>query len=83
MGEFINTSSAAIIGVLFVGIAALIGWGHRRNPRALAAIVIVFAVLFAGYWSARHGPSDVATLAEVDGVLAAGTPVILEYYSDT
>ena len=83
MGEFINAHSAAIIGVLFLLIVSLLAWDYRRRPRALAILAFVVVVLFAGYWTSRHGPSDVGTLAEVDSVLASGKPVVLELYSDT
>ena len=54
--------------------------GHAGD---LTVIAFVILVLGAGYADARHGPSDVATIAEVDGILSAGTPVVLEFYSDT
>lgn len=83
MGEFVNTHSAAIIGVLFLLIVGLLAWDYRRRPRVLVAIAFVSIVLFAGYWTSRHGPSDVGTIAGVDAVLASGQPVVLELYSDT
>ena len=83
MSEFVNTYSAAIAGVLFLAIAGLLAWDYRRTPRALAVLALVVVVLAAGYSTSRHGPSDAGTLAEVDAVLAAGTAVVLELYSDT
>jgi hypothetical protein len=40
-------------------------------------------VLSAGYWTARTGPSDIASIAEVDAMLASGSPVVPQLYSDT
>ena len=82
MGEFINNNSVTLIGLLVFGVAAMFAWDHRRSWRSLAVIAGVLLVLFGGYWTSRHGPSDVASIAEVDIVLAAGSPVVLEVYSD-
>ncbi len=82
MGEFLNNNSAVIlIGLLLIALGWY-AWDYRRSKRALAVFAAVAIVIVGGYLSARHGPSDVATLAEVDAVLAAGAPVVLEVYSD-
>ena len=83
MGEFINNNSVWILAVLVFGIGGFFAWEHRRSWRALAIIAAVLVVLSAGYWTSRQGPSDVATIDEVDGVLARGAPVVLEVYSDS
>ena len=83
MAELLNNNSALIILVLLAGVVGLFGWEHRRSKRALAVIAAIVVVLSAGYLSARNGPSDVASIAEVDAILAAGVPVVLEVYSDT
>ena len=82
MGEFLNNNSAVIlIGILLI-ILGWYAWDYRRSKRALAVFAALAIVIVGGYAGARHGPSDVATLAEVDAVLAAGVPVVLEVYSD-
>ena len=83
MGEFINHNSALFIAVAFLGIMSTFAWKRRRSAKALVVIAVVTLVLVSGYWTSREGPSDVATIAEVDGILSAGTPVVLEFYSDT
>ncbi|MCH8849356.1 MAG: hypothetical protein IIC89_00860 [Chloroflexi bacterium] len=82
MGEFLNNNSAAIlIGLLLITLAWY-AWDYRRSKRALAVFAAVAIVIVGGYLGVRQGPSDVATLAEVDAVLASGAPVVLEVYSD-
>ena len=82
MGALLNSNSAVIlVGMLLVALGWY-AWDYRRSKRALAVFAAVAIVLVGGYLSARHGPSDVASLAEVDAVLAAGVPVILQVYSD-
>ena len=83
MGEFINNNSVWILAVLLYGVAAMFAWEHRRSWRSLAAIAFVLLVLTSGYLTSRHGPSDVASIVEVDAVFASGIPVVLELYSDT
>ena len=83
MGEFINHNSALLIAVAFFGIMGMFAWERRSSAKALFAIAGITLVLVGGYWTSREGPSDVATIAEVDGILSAGTPVVLEFYSDT
>lgn len=83
MGEFINNNSVWILAILLYGVAAIFAWEHRRSWRSLAAIAFVLVVLTSGYLTSRHGPSDVASIAEVDSVLGSGAPVVLELYSDT
>ena len=82
MGQILNNNSAAIlIGIMLIALAWY-AWDYRRSKRALAVFAAVAIVLVGGFLSARHGPSDVASLADVDAVLAAGAPVVLEIYSD-
>ena len=82
MGAFLNNNSAVIlIGMLLIALGWY-AWDYRRSKRALAVFAVVAIVLVGGFLSARHGPSDVATLAEVDAVLAGGVPVVLQVYSD-
>ena len=82
MGEFLNNNSAVIlIGILLITLGWY-AWDYRRSKRALAVFAMIAIVIVGGYLGARHGPSDVATLAEVDAVLASGAPVVLEVYSD-
>ena len=83
MGEFINHNSALLIAGAFLGIMGVFAWDRRRSAKALVVIASITLVLVGGYWTSREGPSDVATIAEVDGILSAGTPVVLEFYSDT
>ena len=82
MGTFINNNSAVILVGLLLAVMGWYAWDYRRNMRALGVIAAVAVVLVSGYASARHGPSDVATLAEVDRVLSGGAAVVLEVYSD-
>ena len=82
MGELLNNNSAAILIGMLLATLGWYAWDYRRSKRALAVFAAVAIVLVGGYLGARHGPSDVATLAEVDAVLASGAPVILEVYSD-
>lgn len=82
MGPFLNNNSAVIlIGILLITLGWY-AWDYRRSKRALAVFAAVAVVIVGGYLSAGSGPSDVATLAEVDAVLASGSPVVLEVYSD-
>jgi thiol-disulfide isomerase/thioredoxin len=83
MSEFINNNSAWIIGILVFGVGGIFAREQRRSWKAVASIALVLFVLSAGYWTARTGPSDVGSIAEVDAVLASGSPVVLELYSDT
>jgi thiol:disulfide interchange protein len=83
VGEWVNNNSVWILGVALSGVAGWFAWQQRRSWRSLALIFFVVFVLSAGYWTSRQGPSDVATIAAVDAVLASGTPVVLEVYSDT
>ncbi|MDA1036494.1 MAG: thioredoxin family protein [Chloroflexi bacterium] len=83
MGEFINNNSVWILAILLCGVAASFAWQHRHSWRSLAVIAFVLVVLTSGYLTSRHGASDVASIAEVDAVLASGAPVVLELYSDT
>ncbi|MCH7993952.1 MAG: c-type cytochrome [Planctomycetes bacterium] len=72
MGEFLNNNSAVIlIGMLLIALGWY-AWDYRRSKRALAVFAAVAIVIVGGYLGARHGPSDVATLAEVDAALASG-----------
>ena len=82
MGEFLNNNSAAILIGLVLVTLGWYAWDYRRSKRALAVFAAVAVLLVGGFLSARHGPSDVATMAGVDAVLAAGMPVVLEVYSD-
>lgn len=82
MATFINNNSALILLVMLVASIAWLGWDYRRRKRALVVLAAIAVVLIGGYLSAQAGPSDVATLAEVDAVLASGAPVVLEIYSD-
>ena len=82
MATFINNNSALILLVMFVASIAWLGWDYRRSKRALGVFAAIAVVLIGGYVSSQAGPSDVATLAEVDAVLASGAPVVLEVYSD-
>ena len=82
MGALLNNNSAVIlVGLLLVALGWY-AWDYRQSKRALAVFAAVAIVLVGGYLSARHGPSDVASLAEVDAVLGSGVPVILQVYSD-
>ena len=81
--EFINNNSVWIIGILVFGAGGMFAWEHRRSWKVVASIVLVLFVLSAGYWTARTGSSDVASIAEVDAMLASGSPVVLQLYSDT
>jgi thiol:disulfide interchange protein len=83
MSEFINNNSATMIAVLVLAIAGMFAWEQRRSWRGLVAIAAVLFVLGAGWATSRHGPSDIANLAELDAAIATGTPVVLELYSDT
>ncbi len=82
MGALLNNNSAVIlVGMLLVALGWY-AWDYRRSKRALAVFAAVAIVLVGGSLSARHGPSDVASLAGVDAVLGSGVPVILQVYSD-
>jgi hypothetical protein len=83
MGEFINHNSALLIAVAFFGIMGMFAWERRNSAKALVVIAGITLVLVGGYWTSREGPSDVATIAEVDGILNTGIPVVLAFYSDT
>ncbi len=81
MGQLLNNNSAVIlIGMMLIALAWY-AWDYRRSKRALAVFAAVAIVLVGGYLSARHGPSDVASLAEVDAVLASVLPVVLYVFS--
>lgn len=83
MGEFINHNSALLIAIAFFGIMGMFAWERRSSAKTLVAIVGITLVLVGGYWTSREGPSDVATIVEVDSILGAGVPVVLAFYSDT
>ena len=51
----------------------------RRN---IVAIIIILGLL-AGYFVLRTAPSDVASVAELEAMMAGGQPVLLEFYSNT
>ena len=82
MGALLNNNSAVIlVGMLLVALGWY-AWDYRRSKRTLAVFAAVAIVIVGGYLGVRQGPSDVATLAEVDAVLASGAPLVLEVYSD-
>ena len=83
MGEWLNYNSALIVLVLIAVMLAWFAWEHRRSWRALAVLAVIAVAVFGGYATSRHGPSDVATLAEVDALVGNGTPVVLEFLSDS
>ncbi len=83
VAEFVNNNSAVLVAVAFLGIMGMFAWDHRRSTRALLAMGAVTLVLAGGFWTSREGPSDVATIAEVDRIVGSGTPVVLEVYSDS
>ena len=83
MVEFINHNSVLFIGLLLFGTMGMLAWNRRSSAKALMIIVSITLILVGGYWPSRAGQSDVANIAEVDAILSVGTPVILEFYSDT
>lgn len=83
MLELINRNSALLAVVLLLAAVAWTAWDYRRNKAVLAGIAVVLLVVAAGYSQARHGPSDASSLTGFDALLAAGSPVVLEVYSDT
>jgi hypothetical protein len=83
MVEFINHNSVLFIGLLLFGTMGMLAWNRRSSAKALMITVGITLILVGGYWTSREGPSDVANIAEVDAILSIGTPVILEFYSDT
>ena len=82
MWSFISNNSAVIALVIIVGVIFYYAWTNRGNLKVAIALTLIALVLGAGYLSARHGPSDVATIAEVDSLVGSGQSVVVEVYSD-
>ena len=79
---FISQNSATLaLLIIFVMLGSYV-WTNRRNRKVAVALTLVVLAIGAGYFSARHGPSEAATIAEVDALLGSGQPVVLEVYSD-
>jgi thiol-disulfide isomerase/thioredoxin len=83
MPSIINQYSAVLALTLLLAVLALVAWDYRRRRRVVVALVLVGVLLVAGYASARHGPSSVASAAEAEALIGGGTPVVLEVYSDS
>ncbi len=83
MWSFISNNSAAIALVIIVGVIVYYAWANRGNLKVAIALTLVALALGAGYLSARHGPSDIATIAEVDSLVGSGQGVVVEVYSDS
>lgn len=83
MPEFINNNSALILAFVLLLTVGWFIWDYRRNKKVLMAIIAIVLVLGAGYAQTRHGPSDVDSVEAFDALLAQGTPIVLEIYSDT
>ena len=45
-------------------------------------LLIVLALIVGAFFFLRHRPSDVASLDELDGLLGAGQPTVVEFYSN-
>ena len=45
-------------------------------------LLIVLGLILGAFIFLRHRPSDVASLNELDGLLSAGQPTVVEFYSN-
>jgi len=45
-------------------------------------LLIVLGLIVAAFIFLRHRPSNVASLDELDGLLSAGQPTVVEFYSN-
>ena len=79
---FISQNSATFALLIIMVMLGYYVWTNRRNRKVALALTLVVLAIGAGYLSARHGPSEAATIAEVDALLGTGQPVVLEVYSD-
>lgn len=76
--EFVNRNSYAIAGAILAVWAASYAL-RARNVRSLALLVVVaIALVVPPIWLR----SSQSSLGELDRVLAAGQPAMLELYSD-
>ena len=59
--------------------------GGRLCPRTggyLLFTLIVLGLIVGAFIFLRHRPSNVASLDELDGLLSAGQPTVVEFYSN-
>lgn len=71
MSEFIIKNSAIIVGIVVFGIMGMFASDHPCSTKALVVLASITLVFTGGYWTSREGPSDVAAIAEVNGILDA------------
>ena len=45
-------------------------------------LLIVLGLIVGAFIFLRHRPSNVASLEELDGLLSAGQPTVVEFYSN-
>ena len=77
--EFVNRNSYAIAAAILAVWAGSYAF-RARTPRSLVLLVVVAAALIAPPLWLRS--SSQPSLGELDHVLAAGQPAMLELYSD-
>ncbi|HUN05479.1 MAG TPA: hypothetical protein PLQ56_02715 [Aggregatilineales bacterium] len=79
---FNQFSFVLMVGFGFLMLIALMRW-RRVAWGQIMGIVLVISILTGVVWSAlRPGGSSVASLEEARTQLAAGKPVLIEFYSN-
>lgn len=81
MRAFLNQHSYFFVGLVVLGVAALVLRRRRRGGRLLALAVVLGLVLAAAIFLRTPG-GDVRSETELDRILARGKPVALEFYSN-
>jgi hypothetical protein len=81
MRQILNQHSFVLIAVVMLGLLWLLvrrrsRWLRRITIGAALAGLVVFGV------GARTGPGDVRGTGDLDTALAAGHPVVLEFFSN-
>ena len=82
MGAILNQYSFVVMTLVAVSIAMAATWRVRRRwLRAAIPLALVAAAVIA-FVALRTGPGNLRSVADFDGALAGGKPVLLELYSD-
>jgi hypothetical protein len=80
--QLLNQYSYLVVAMLVLAGTAAAAL-HWLNPQGSLIVVVLTAVaLLAVYRLLRHDQQEVPTAADLETVLGAGTPVLLELYSN-
>ncbi len=82
MNLLVNDYSFIVLASLLILLITTLTW-HLFKPRwATAAFLITFAMLFTFQLTASTTADTVSSREELNNILSAGKPVLLELYSN-